>query len=347
MTEPTATPSSATSRSGQDETRGAASSRWRVPLLALMVLGLVVALAMVGEAFGPSGVTFGLILGGAAFALVKSRYRFSLRTYLVTTTALGIWLGVKVNRDMELERALTGLLEAGGHFRVSGQRADFPWGFSIDQHHLDFFDLATPLDNSNLAHLEAIPPVALLSLGLENTGITDESLGPLGRFTYLKTLSLGNATYMSGDVIPNRPQNHITDEGLRAIRGLSELHGLQLGGTDISDDGLQYLSHIDNLYFLELPGTDITGTGVSHLRSLQKLGSLDLSGCKITPEGFEEILKLKTLTSLYLRNTDLTDQDLDRLSRVPQLQILDVRNNQISNNAIQRFRQTNPKCRIQ
>jgi len=302
---------------------------------------------MATMAFGLSGFGFGVTVVIFVFALMAKRYRFSLRTFFIVTTILGVWLGLKVGHDFKLQRGITTLANAGGHFKVYDRSPDFPWGIWANRYALDFYSLSEPLNSKQLAHLEAFAPSSLWDLDLTNSGITDESLRFVGRLTNVEGLSLANDTYVTGERIPDRPQNHITDAGLGRIRGLRQLKRIQLGGTDLTDGCVKYLLEMPHLKCIYLEGTGVTGTGLAQLGTLKDLCILELNGCPISSDGFKELSRLPNLISLGLNNSGTTDADLEELNALPQLHILRLRKNQVSNEAVKRFCQAHPKCKIE
>lgn len=68
----------------------------------------------------------------------------------------------------------------------------------------------------------------------------------------------------------------VTDEGARALAGLSELRHLDLGGTGISDGALDVLHTLPALEWLSLEGTRVTDAGMDALRACDSLRSVNL-----------------------------------------------------------------------
>lgn len=302
---------------------------------------------MLGVAFGPSGVAFGVIACVTAVLLMVKRYRFGLRTFLVAITIVSVWLGLKVRRDMQLDEALASIKSSGGRVAIVDRQPDFPWGFWAHQYGLDYYGLSDQLSDADFRHLEKLGPTSLRSLDLANTGVTDENLRLIGRFTTLESLSLANDTYASGAVIRSKPQNHISDEGLSNLAGLSSLHGIDLRGTQITDKGLATLASLKHLQWVQLDGTKVTGSGLSSLKSLPRLSMLELNGCKLDKAAFELLGQLGELSSLGLRNTSISDDDLKLLQDSSKLSILRLGNTKVSDSALEEFQATHPKCKIE
>jgi hypothetical protein len=66
-------------------------------LLVVIVIGVCSALVMANLAYGFSGFGFGILIVICAYALIVHRYRFGLRTFLLVTTILTIWMGFKID----------------------------------------------------------------------------------------------------------------------------------------------------------------------------------------------------------------------------------------------------------
>jgi len=316
-------------------------------LLSVIGFGVLLLLGMLAEAFGPAGLGFGLVVFLVAAIFVARRYRFSLRTLLITVTLLSVWLGLKIERDKAMQQTVTGLKSAGGQLKISDSRSNFPWGLWTHRYSLDFYDLQEPLTAQDFAYLNGFAPSSLKRLDLTNTGLSDENLEIVGRLTDVEFLMLGNETYLSGETILDRPRNHITNKGLEKIRQLTKLKGIDLSGLDITDDGLRALSEMSQLMWIKLNGTLIKGSGIVHLRFLRNLSDLELNGCKISSEGYGELLQLPDLNCLGLNNSGITDSDLERLERLGNLGILRLAYTNVSNEAIKQFALAYPRCKIE
>lgn len=79
----------------------------------------------------------------------------------------------------------------------------------------------------------------------------------------------------------------ITDDGLRALKALPNLTGLNLSSCSITNVGLGYLAPLTRLETLDLSFCNrITDAGLKALRSLNRLTYLNLQGCvKMTNAG--------------------------------------------------------------
>jgi hypothetical protein len=165
----------------------------------------------------------------------------------------------------------------------------------------------------------------------------------------------------------------ITDEGLRAICGISGLQSLRLSETRITDDGLKELRRLSRLKFLsigELSDDGISDAGIVYLRELQQLELLSLTSNRITDAAAADIAKLhrlkhlsilsdqvtdralaglapmSALESLFLTSPMITDDGLEQLTRIKSLQHLDVFSPNVTRAGIEKLRESLPKLRL-
>ena len=316
-------------------------------LLWVVGFGVVLVWVMLGMAFGPSAVLFGVLVSAIALALIVRRYRFGLRTFLLAVAVLGVWLGLKSSQDVRMDQALTTIENNGGQLKVYDRKPNFPWGLWKYRYHLDFFGLEEPLSAQIFPHLKVLAPSSLHSLDLSNTGVTDKDLEFVEGPTDLEILLLSNETYANGEVIPDRPQNKITDAGLARLGNLRSLKGIDLSGTEVTDDGLKILSQMPNLIWVYLDGTNVTGPGIAYLKSHNDLHMLELNGCKLTPNAYENVIQLPILSSLGLRNSGTSDTDLQLLEENTSLGILRLGDTNVSEEAVHQFELTHPNCKIE
>jgi len=310
-------------------------------------LGACIVVAMAGLAFGPSGFGFAVVIAAAAFLLMKTRYRFGLRTFLIGTTLCGVWLGLKVGHDQKMERATTGLMNAGARLKLHDRRPNFPWGLWAERYSLDFYGLNRALSGKEFAHFGSLPPYSFYWLNLENTGLAGDNMRLVKRFRDAEFLSLANDTYRDGGRIPGRPQNRVTDADVAKLRGLNLLRGIDLSGTDVTDACVPHLLEFPHLIWITLDGTHVTGAGLARLSRLKNFRMLELNGCPIGATGFRELSQLSNLSTIGLWNTGMTDNDLEQLDGLARLSILRVGGNIVSADAVRRFSETHPHCKIE
>lgn len=73
----------------------------------------------------------------------------------------------------------------------------------------------------------------------------------------------------------------VTDEGVRALAGLSGLRHLDLGGTAITDRALDVVRSLPALESLSLWGTHVTDAGMDALRACDSLRTVNLGGTRV------------------------------------------------------------------
>lgn len=198
--------------------------------------------------------------------------------------------------------------------------------------------------DQNLAHLKSLKNLKFfrwMGYRIEEKQYRagDDSLGVLAKLPALKELMFIQSNITNKGLIHLREshslrvltlmRNEITSEGLKALKDLSELEHLILGGTkkkkaDIDDTGLQHLSALNQLKTLRLNNTRITDSGLKNLRDFQRLESLSLADTQVTNTGLVHLIPLKSLQSIRLYGLRLTDEDMKPLSKISSLQRIDA-----------------------
>lgn len=81
----------------------------------------------------------------------------------------------------------------------------------------------------------------------------------------------------------------VTDNGLRALGEMKNLRRLSLDRTAVTDAGLAHLASLKNLEYLNLHTTAVTDAGLAQLAPLSRLRSLYLWQTKVTPAAAEAL----------------------------------------------------------
>ena len=118
-----------------------------------------------------------------------------------------------------------------------------------------------------------------LSIHISNANISDKTLELLARLKKIEGMSLqGNA---------------FTDEGLKHLRGMTQLRSLWIGLSkgQITDSGIAQLGGLVNLHDLEIQNANVTDNGIQKLRGLTKLKRLYLGKTFVTQTGVNELKK--------------------------------------------------------
>jgi len=94
-----------------------------------------------------------------------------------------------------------------------------------------------------------------------------------------------------------------------------QLYDLNLAGTKVTDDGLKALDKMTNLHRLHLEKTAITDAGLSHLKNLSNLEYLNLYNTSVSDGGLEQLQGLKKLKNVYLWQSKVTDAGAESLKK--------------------------------
>ncbi len=197
------------------------------------------------------------------------------------------------------------------------------------------------INDSGLAYLKGTP---LITLSLDGTGITDNSLNSIGTLKQLRNLNLSNTRVSAnnlGQLTSCRNLQtldlHQTKLGNSSIEGLKSLNNLEvlvLGETGVGDSALGALSNMKMLNALFLNDSLITNAGLSKLSSLDNLRMLDLSGTKIDKQGLKALAKLPNLTELRLKDVKLSNDAIAELCKFKNLKSVDFTNTGVTRAAI-------------
>lgn len=107
---------------------------------------------------------------------------------------------------------------------------------------------------------------------------------------------------------------NITDQQAALLAPLSEqLYDLNLANTKVTDEGLKALEGMKNLHRLHLEKTAVTDAGLAHLKGLGNLEYLNLYSTSVTDEGLNNLNGLSSLKNLYLWQSKVTDAGADAL----------------------------------
>jgi hypothetical protein len=81
----------------------------------------------------------------------------------------------------------------------------------------------------------------------------------------------------------------VTDQTLEHLKGLKQLHTLDLSNTHVTDDGLRVLKELPRLKILFLNGTKVTDDGVRQsIFPIETLTDLSLLRTKVTKKTRDE-----------------------------------------------------------
>ena len=122
-------------------------------------------------------------------------------------------------------------------------------------------------------------------------------------------------TLLGDDFFHDVVEAHLNEDAqMSDLRGLPELHTLQLPFDNVTDGGMQYLEGLPRLRSLVLLSIHVTDTGLQHLTSLNQLQWLWLDNTQLTDAGLAHIAKLPHLEGRSLNHTQVTDTGLAQLA---------------------------------
>jgi hypothetical protein len=186
--------------------------------------------------------------------------------------------------------------------------------------------------------LEKLPQLTSLSLRQEGR-LTDEAIKSIGKLARLKELSL--TSYVGTQRLG---WMRFSADGIRHLKGLTDLESLHLVGHEVPADALAFpkltalslghsaiedtvatkIGELRELRHLELTYSNIGDTGLKRLAALSELRRLNISSAGITDAGVEHFRTHKRLEHVTLRVTGLTDQSLGHLAQIETLTGLDL-----------------------
>ena len=153
----------------------------------------------------------------------------------------------------------------------------------------------------------------LLALSLLETRISDKGVSELRNLKKLKVLTLSGC-------------RNVTDKGIEALSGLTELQDLNLDHTSVTRACLRHLEGLTKLrrFSLSFPSDDKSAGGLKYLRKMKELRELNARKLCAGDDDLEAAVELTELRELDLTYTDVTDKGLKHLSRLKHLRVLDL-----------------------
>ncbi len=173
----------------------------------------------------------------------------------------------------------------------------------------------------------------LKSLSLKDADIDPKSLRHLTELPALESIDFR--------------RGGLDDAWIRALPDLSTLRGLRLRGPGVTDEGVALLHRFPSLRELDLTETSVTIDTISRLPNQRLLTTLRLNGLAFTDADVERLAGMTALVHLEVDRTPLTDHGLERIGALlPGLRRLEIRRTKVTREAVDRFRQTHPRCEI-
>lgn len=202
--------------------------------------------------------------------MLRTVFRFSLRTLLVFVTLACIWLGLRTNAASRQKTAAEKVLRYGGGVAYGWELHDGNYSrnptatppvpnwirrqlgddflFRIRSVHLDGVDM----DAEKLACFLQLPK--LLWINVSRTGISDDSLKLLLQNHNPRVLGLMHT--------------RVTATGIQHLRNCHKLEFLSLNGNpQINDDAIPVLKSLTHLRQLDLTGTSVSKQGTIEIQT--------------------------------------------------------------------------------
>ncbi len=270
---------------------------------------------------------FLMLLWFADALLFRRQFQFGIRSLLLLVVVIALpcsWLAVEMKEAREQREAVDVVYKVGGSANWDGE-LEITYEPVWLRHVVgdDFFGTVLQVDivRSTVSDAELgtickrLPHIEVLDL-FSSGQITDAGLEHLRGLPQLHRLEIG--------------ETQVSDAGLKALKGMSRLQSLDLYRTQVSDAGLECFTGMSQLRNLSLVGTKITDAGLHHLAGLSQLQELYLNDTQITGVGLENLTGLSHLHLLFLDHTKVTDIGLEHLKDLGQLRELYLDTTQIT-----------------
>lgn len=123
---------------------------------------------------------------------------------------------------------------------------------------------------------------------------------------------------------------HITETGMDALRTLTHLKVVRMGGMHLPENTFKVMSTFPELEELDIVSSRPFPKDISSLKNAKKLHTLKLNNTDVSDKDVDTISSLGTLKYLYLRNCRITDAALKKVKKLALLR-LDVSGNKLTN----------------
>lgn len=172
-------------------------------------------------------------------------FRFSLRTLLIITTGLCIFLGVTAKQIRDRRAAISAIDAFGGGYAIVIEGPE--WLRNLVEDEKLFWNLVRVSFNSEWDGYNPSHP-------FDDDALHD-IIPYINRFSRFYILDLNS--------LP------LTDNGLSHLKTLKNLRILRLTKMQITDAGLEILAEIESLENVQLWNTAVTAVGVARLQSIR------------------------------------------------------------------------------
>jgi hypothetical protein len=267
--------------------------------------------------------------------------RFRLRTLLIVTTLVCVWLAWHVHRTKEQRQAVAAIREFGGWVYYDYQypdpskrsadleaRSPFPT-WLVDRLGVDFFHDAVEV---NLVYSNEG------GKRQDNANRSDAALQFLPALPGLRRLLL--------------TERQASDDALRHVARLRRLEEFFLwDGYDVTDRGAAHLAKLPRLRYVHLSNARLTDASLALFGRMPRLEGLCLQFNCFSDAGLKELTQLDRLESLWVcgsaaEGSAISDEGLQALESLPRLEELGVQHTEVTSAGLERFHQALPGCTV-
>ncbi|MCH7726395.1 MAG: hypothetical protein IH991_07965 [Planctomycetes bacterium] len=181
---------------------------------------------------------------------LRFSFRFTIKTILVVTLLVSVWLAIYAQRSAVQRRLITSVGELKGSTSY-----EFEWHDDVEP---------PPKWIRQLLGDDFLLNVA--SIHLSGTDLTDAQLGEL--LPYLEQCHKLDTLDLS--------HTRITDGGLNDLQSCSGIRVLYINDACVTDDGLKYLEGFESLSCVGINTDLLTDIGLRNLAKIKNLIVLDL-----------------------------------------------------------------------
>ncbi|MEX1028317.1 MAG: hypothetical protein WD049_10005 [Candidatus Paceibacterota bacterium] len=246
--------------------------------------------------------------------------RFSLRTALVVTTVLAVWLGMHMNSVRKQRAAIEAVQRHGGEFAydykvtddllyaVNGEPAVPVWLLDIfgRDHFHDVVWMATKESDD----------------GVGNQSESDELFLYVDRFPKLKGLTLRSS--------------EANAKWLKYASQRESLRALEVwGSVDLSECGISHPANFNKLERLDIVIAQVTGDFLHELSGKPHLRRLSFMYCELAGNGAKHLQELTQLHEFTTFASGITDEDLIHLAQLTQLRKLSLYERGVTEDGLQ------------
>lgn len=276
------------------------------------------------------------------------RCQFRLKTLILATAAVAIWLGLTSERARRQRAVRDALSEVHASllydFQFDGEKLRLdPNGravplstlpsyaglrswlgddyfVSVVDVRLDGMPYADRIDAALLARLGDLPK--LRSLCLKSMNVTGEGWAQVARLTRLESLQLGR-------IDSTEPFQSATPFPAELSR-LPRLKGIYLGRVPVTNDDLRRIARLPRLETLTLAGINLADVSLANLAEAPKLEELHLVCVGLDAGSFAGMSRLPRFKALRIAGNLLGDAELAELGTISSLERLQFGGNKIT-----------------